>query len=1390
MKIEKRRKVYSGRVFDPKTTSKIVVYQFDEFVDDFNAQKAAFTDLLEAGMNVLILAFCGIVCQGPPSSCEELHKCRQAGLFKVVPGDRGYAKQFFNTMTESQRNEIIELVHSYDAIVLLSLGGALDMWHELECFDPSLLTTELVKVCDSHGLDGIDLDLEKYCRMDDAGCPTPEGIPTMTKRMGIVKNLALALRKAFGQGGRYLTAAPISSNMSHSFVYASYYQPGDSGEGYTFVQMNQWLDDEYGSDVFDWFNIQYYNIPNQAPLTYEKIFVADNLANQGESDTYLSNAVQQLIMGEPTCSDGIQHVKQCPGAFPPAIVADVPRLPQHKLVFGRTSGYNISGGEPPEWVDLPTMGDWICATTQKQGGFDVIWNGGVMLWKGWSDQWLAEMPDGRYWTDILAYLRRVKTCFASEVRQCYSTDNCAEDKWCNDDFGVCVPYGNSCNSTDDCGPGEQCNSCSVCTGSGYEPPTLPVCAATNPFPEYLFNASLALKSGETDVATGCALNFHRKFEGNDLVRYCDSAGEWQLSQCNECVSDDTTRGIYPARAHEAPSSPNAAFVGVFVLLLVVAVFLIVRYTRDRRVARILLVLLALAAAVVVLGYIALAPTGETRKIARRVAVSELTKVSPNLCIVIVISASRTFTWDGFRDFLTAEGYNPGNLADTCVHIAGGTRLVIELEGSGTTVTVDAGGRGRLIMLKGDFTLSGDTNTGLKLVNGLGIIGDDSNWPNAAGIRMRGNLVVEGVTLSIEDCSSGRGGGACGFYQWGGTTTLRDNAAGTPGIIAARRCVAENKAGAGFSFWSGTVNVISDNGMFLAEDCNCGHQAGGFAIFEPSINLIGQNAMFKALRCHGGTRSNETYAFGGGFVTLVILGSKRGLVSFIGSNSQFAAMDCTSPSAPGMCIRTCNFNVWDDNVHFVASGNDVKDYGNNPQEFVCDCSCLFETIEVLESPKHRALYATVTGHTCSSGRATHCCPARAITNNQPFYVNGIEVSQAQNTPYKGTCLTIPRGPDENDRDVDIYFTSTQTFTWDSFQEMLAANEFNAGSWPTMCLFINTNDRLHLHLSPNTHVTVNLQEKGRGIYLLGRCDVTGHASSSFKLLNGVGVIDAGDGGDEDFQNSGGIRVRNGNLFVNGTVLIVEDCFARNGAAGLYMWQGNITIADNTAGEPGQLIARGCSCLYSAGGGLSFYDGTLDILSDDGLVLADSCSTGHFAGGIAIFMPHINFTGQRATMKAIRCDSGVRYQDRHGYGGGIGMSNFSGDPRSEIAFIGANSKMIAEDCTSSGAAGMAVRFAHFTITSDTVHFEAINNRIIKHSNGNAEHVLCGCSLYFQYVVVQNSGFPLRGTVTNNSCVSGVNNCCDARAHTGWQTVIVNGVDITEPENAGMNTACKAST
>jgi hypothetical protein len=379
---------------------------------------------------------------------------------------------------------------------------------------------------------------------------------------------------------------------------------------------------------------------------------------------------------------------------------------------------------------------------------------------------------------------------------------------------------------------------------------------------------------------------------------------------------------------------------------------------------------------------------------------------------------------------------------------------------------------------------------------------------------------------------------------------------------------------------------------------------------------------------------------------------------------------------------------------------------------------------------------------------------------------------------------------------VDFTYSFTFTWDEFRAYMtsAGVPISLLTSNDNCVHVTALHKVSLRLKPGVHISVDLEKRGRFMLLNGTFIVHGTSGeTSFTIKNGKGIFDK----DGTIVNAGAIRVRGGMLTIRGTSLIMQDCKA-NAAGGLYMWDGEINLIDNRAKQPGKLIAHRCRCTMradpwevenksEAGGGVSLWSGTLNITSDDGVVLLDECRAGHHSGGMVVFGAVINFVGKNAMVHARKCSSGENGEP-YSYGGGFVVVHGGGsNPRGRLNFSSAKSKVLAQECMSGGASGMAIMSCDINITPGTdpgVHLFAENCELVKYSG--ATQFQCGCSIYFHWAEafpVTNPRQVIRASVVGQTCGSGFTNCCMGRATASWQKFEINGVII---DNTSITATC----
>ena len=175
------------------------------------------------------------------------------------------------------------------------------------------------------------------------------------------------------------------------------------------------------------------------------------------------------------------------------------------------------------------------------------------------------------------------------------------------------------------------------------------------------------------------------------------------------------------------------------------------------------------------------------------------------------------------------------------------------------------------------------------------------------------------------------------------------------------------------------------------------------------------------------------------------------------------------------------------------------------------------------------------------------------------------------------------------------------------------------------------------------------------------------------------------------------------------------------------------------------------------MSIWEGTVSIMSDNGLLSFTRCSTKHHAGGLISFYGKIGLFGKYAKIEANDCHSG-HIGNKLSYAGGLQLgANFSAeylrDPANftSIYMVGEHSSIEAHDCTSWGASGILVFKTNLCTSSPNVAFRATGNRVQSGQSIQTHH---HCSVEF----LNNnyySRWPLNVYIDSNVCE--VSDCTD---------------------------------
>ena len=179
--------------------------------------KKVFEDLIDAGYNVLIMAF--------------------------LTNDPDHTDTSWSQLATSDKRELVDYLHSKKVVWLVSIGGA-----NVIGSGPSQCTFSWIKDFGQHCVDnlydGVDLDLERVTRKKDNG--------ECNKDLVAIAN---ALRKTYAYNGKncVITSAPQSPYFNTKYPWA-----------FDYISIEK-LD----PNAFDFYNIQFYNngLSNTKDLT-------------------------------------------------------------------------------------------------------------------------------------------------------------------------------------------------------------------------------------------------------------------------------------------------------------------------------------------------------------------------------------------------------------------------------------------------------------------------------------------------------------------------------------------------------------------------------------------------------------------------------------------------------------------------------------------------------------------------------------------------------------------------------------------------------------------------------------------------------------------------------------------------------------------------------------------------------------------------------------------------------------------------------------------------------------------------------------------------------------------------------------------------------------------
>jgi len=339
---------------------------------------------------------------------------------------------------------------------------------------------------------------------------------------------------------------------------------------------------------------------------------------------------------------------------------------------------------------------------------------------------------------------------------------------------------------------------------------------------------------------------------------------------------------------------------------------------------------------------------------------------------------------------------------------------------------------------------------------------------------------------------------------------------------------------------------------------------------------------------------------------------------------------------------------------------------------------------------------------------------------------------------------------------VSFSESQTYSWDEFKDMLLEQGLSLSDDKNL-IIIPKNEQLILSLGvigtdEPVIITVNLNDENTDTSKIGRRFLTNNGNFTVRgevigcqliIRNGLGPAV-----EEGKTTAGGIRHENGSFNVEGVDIIVEKCKA-GFAGGIYFVYGFVHLLDGPAKTPGRIYARDCDALELTGGGICVWESTVTIVSDDGIIECDNCSTIHHGGGMITFYGHIILQGTSATIRAINCSSG-QIGSSFSYAGvlqfGENFPNYiSGEYNPVINFVGQNSKLEAINCQSGGAAGVLIFKGYVCSQSPTASIVAENNTVY---DNEADTLRDKCSVQILNSLYY-SQWPLDIYIKNNECV-----------------------------------------
>jgi hypothetical protein len=258
---------------------------------------------------------------------------------------------------------------------------------------------------------------------------------------------------------------------------------------------------------------------------------------------------------------------------------------------------------------------------------------------------------------------------------------------------------------------------------------------------------------------------------------------------------------------------------------------------------------------------------------------------------------------------------------------------------------------------------------------------------------------------------------------------------------------------------------------------------------------------------------------------------------------------------------------------------------------------------------------------------------------------------------------------------LNFRDSEQHTWETFAKLLKIAGADCAHHETLWV-VTANSTVFV--GPGKTVSIDLQRRGR--FATVGAGLRFFGPGKFIVRNGLAV-----------DKAGGIFISGGDLHVSSAHVIFEDCEA-DFAGGLYQLSGSITI-DADASFPdvsGALSAVRCRASKRAGGGISIWEGLVNLTSQDATIFVTNCTTPWHGGGFIVFLGTVRLSGAAARIVAQSCRSGKEAGSLTSYGSGIQIGqNFPGQligSQSAIEFLGENACVEAHDCSSVGAVGVA--------------------------------------------------------------------------------------------------------